>query len=129
MLPTGLISALLDAASETPTDFLPGLGQLGLGALLVAPMSAWAWVLWRRNLALTSQIDALNEARRLDLLAQIERERELSSRMLPTLAESAEVIAKAPGLYRQAAEQQMQTDELRRLLTEMQVVLPRLREQ
>ena len=147
---TGLVWDLAAASSDSPTDFLPGLGQLGLGALIVAPSYAAVWALWRHNLkkddehaaamaakdsehatAMASkdaEISALQESRRQDLLAQVARERDLSSRVIPTLAESAEVIARAPTLYRQAAEEQRQSDEVRKALAELQALLPELRE-
>lgn len=150
MLLTALGWALAASSADSPTDFLPGLGQLGLGALIVAPSYAAVWALWRRNLASISEYDAriaamasqhsaelaekdrtiaeLQESRRADLLAQVSRERDLSSRIIPTLAESAEVIARAPSLYRRAAEEQKHSDEVRQVLADLQALLPELRE-
>lgn len=84
-----LLFLLLVSASPDPWT------QLGLGALVAAPPSSFCWVLWRTLGTERSK----NEALQRD---QITRERELSDRLGPLLAEAVKVLATAPERFDQA---------------------------
>jgi hypothetical protein len=65
-------------------DLGPAIQSLGIGSLIAVPAWVICWQLWKR----------LGEAQ--------ERERELSDRLGPLLAQSVDVLAKAPGQFDRA---------------------------
>lgn len=81
------------SSTPDPTTFF---AQLGIASVVCGLLLVWGFTLQRSNNALTKQIADLNAARLADRDAQLARERELSTGVIPLLTQAADLLAKAP---------------------------------
>lgn len=93
------------AAGSTPIDLGPALQQIGIGILIAAPAFAGVWLLWKRNDQISGELSKNQAEQVADQKAQVIRERELSERLGPLLAEAVKVLASAPDRFDQALSQ------------------------
>lgn len=95
-------------ATSTPTDSIgPALQQIGIGTLVASPAWFTAWLFWKRYLAKDQELKECQQQRVKDLqdaqLLRVKdlqesqvRERELTDRAIPVLAESVKLSAVLP---------------------------------
>lgn len=104
-------------------DLGPALQQIGIGVLIVAPIAALAWLLWKRNDRLSAEMADLQTARVEDQKSQVVRERELVERLGPLLAEAVRILAAAPDQFDRAlnqAQSAIQRDKLEDLVRRLE---------
>ena len=108
-----LLNAIAQSVDNTP-DLGPAIQSLGIGSLVAVPAWVICWQLWKR----------LGEAQ--------ERERELSDRLGPLLAQSVQVLATVPGAVDKAlaeATSSTRSSEVDALMRQLEREVERLREQ
>ena len=107
-----LIAELAQTVDNAP-DLGPAIQSLGIGSLIAVPAYVMVWLLWKER----------RESQ--------ERERELSDRLGPLLAQSVDILAKAPGQFDRAlAESTSSTraSEVDALMRRLEREVERLRE-
>lgn len=85
-------------ADATTVDLAPAIQQIGVGALIAVPAYVLSWLLWKRSDKASTECSELRAE-------QVMRERELSDRLGPLLAQSVDILSKAPDRFDRALSQ------------------------